>query len=202
MNHDLELLRSRYDGYQPDLMDARFSFAVLCPLVEKEDGLHVLYEVRAATIRQAGETCFPGGRTEPGETPIECALRETEEELAIPRSEITILGQSDFISNVKGFLLRPVLALISRKGYENMKPSPAEVATTFTVPVEFFRNNEPVVYEAPVAPVMPEGFPYDAVGIPTNYRLMSGKAILPVWYYEGHAIWGMTARITRDVFCK
>lgn len=59
---------------------------MLVPLVERPEGLCLLYEVRADTLgRQPGEVCFPGGRIEGVESPEECALRETEEELSIPR---------------------------------------------------------------------------------------------------------------------
>lgn len=100
----------------PTLLGARHEYAVLCPLLEQPDGLHFLFEVRASAIRQAGETCFPGGRMEPGESPTDCALRETMEELAIPPSEIQILGREDFICNQRGFLLCPVLGLVSAAG--------------------------------------------------------------------------------------
>ena len=102
MSRELDALRRRFGGHEPGLMGARREFAVLCPLVEQPDGLHFLFEVRAADLPQGGEVCFPGGRKEPGETFIECALRETEEELAIPHSEITLLGTPDFISNANG----------------------------------------------------------------------------------------------------
>ena len=61
---ELEELRRRFDGHAPGLMGARHSYAVLCPLVERADGLHLLFEVRAAGLRQGGEVCFPGGRAE------------------------------------------------------------------------------------------------------------------------------------------
>lgn len=67
----------------------------------------------SAGVSQSGETCFPGGQMEPGETPADCALRETEEELSIPRAEIRLLGQGDFICNQRGFLLRPLPGLVS-----------------------------------------------------------------------------------------
>ncbi|MFP3361046.1 coenzyme A pyrophosphatase, partial [Planococcus sp. SIMBA_143] len=39
-----------------------YKYAILLPLMEKEDGIHLLFEVRAASLRrQPGEICFPGG---------------------------------------------------------------------------------------------------------------------------------------------
>lgn len=199
---ELEALRRRFGGHEPGLLGARHEYAVLCPLVERPDGLHFLFEVRAANLRQGGEVCFPGGRMELGETPAACALRETEEELAIPCSEVTLLGTPDFICNQRGFLLRPVLGLVSAAGMAAMRPSPAEVAEVFTAPLSFFRDTEPEVYAYDLLPQVPEAFPYEAVGIPRTYPWSKGQTEVPVWHYQGHVIWGMTARITADITRK
>ena len=197
---DLEHLRRRYADHVPGLLGARHSYAVLCPLVERPDGLHLLFEVRSAALhRQPGEVCFPGGRMEAGETPEQCALRETEEELSIPRAEIRLLGQGDFICNQRGFLLRPLPGLVSPAGLAALRPAPAEVAEVFTVPVEFFRTTLPQPCAYDLIPRVPESFPYEAVGIPRDYPWNCGKVEVPVWLYGGHAIWGMTARIVRDL---
>ena len=155
--------------------------------------------IRSAAVRQAGETCFPGGQMEPGEAPADCALRETEEELSIPRAEIRLLGQGDFICNQRGFLLRPLPGLVSPAGLAALRPAPAEVAEVFTVPVEFFRATLPQPCAYDLIPRVPESFPYEAVGIPRDYPWNCGKVEVPVWLYGGHAIWGMTARIVRDL---
>lgn len=196
---ELEALRRRYGGHEPGLLGARHEYAVLCPLVERPDGVHLLFEVRAANLRQGGEVCFPGGRTEPGETPAACALRETEEELAIPPSAVELLGTPDFICNQRGFLLRPVLGLVSAAGLAAMVPSPAEVAEVFTAPLSFFRDTEPEVYSYDLAPQVPETFPYEAVGISRDYPWSHGRTEVPVWHWQGHAVWGMTARIVREL---
>ena len=107
MSGAFDALRRRFRDHEPGLMGRRHEFAVLCPFVETSEGPHLLFEVRAANLRQGGEVCFPGGRMEAGESPADCALRETEEELSIPRQEITLFGASDFICNQRGFLLRP-----------------------------------------------------------------------------------------------
>lgn len=199
MRNELDALCRRFGGRTPGLMGARHSFAVLCPLVEREDGLHLLFEVRAAGLPQAGEVCFPGGRAEAGETPLACALRETEEELSIPPAEISMVGTPDFICNQRGFLLYPLLGLISPAGMAALSPSPDEVAEVFTVPLSFFRTTKPEVYTYDLIPQAPEDFPYEAVGVQRPYPWSGGTVEVPVWHYEGHVIWGMTARIVRHL---
>lgn len=196
---ELEGLRRRFGGHEPGLLGASRSYAVLCPLVEREDGPHLLFEVRAAQLRQGGEVCFPGGRMEAGESVLDCALRETEEELSIPRREVTALGTPDFICNPRGFLLRPVLGLVSRSGFAALRPSPAEVAEVFTVPLAFFRETEPEVWRYDLLPQAPEDFPYDRVGVSREYPWSRARMEVPVWYCQGHAIWGMTARLVREI---
>lgn len=202
MSGALDALRRRFGSHTPGLMGARHTYAVLCPLVERDGDLHFLFEVRAAALRQGGEVCFPGGRMEPGETPVACALRETEEELSIPAAEITLLGQADFICNQRGFLLHPVLGLLSPAGLSAMQPSPDEVAEVFTVPVEFFRRTLPERYTYELLPQVPEDFPYEAIGVSPDYPWSTGRVDVPVWYYEGHAIWGMTARIVHHLISE
>ena len=196
---ELEALRRRYGGHRPGLLGARHSYAVLCPLVERPDGLHLLFEVRARNLSQGGEVCFPGGRMEAGETPAQCALRETEEELSIPAAEVSLLGTPDFICNQMGFLLRPVLGLVSLAGFAALRPSPAEVAEAFTAPLSFFAETAPEPWRYELVPQVPEDFPYESVGIPRDYAWNHGWVDVPVWYWQGHAVWGMTARLVRDL---
>lgn len=199
MSAALEALRRRFGGHQPGLLGARHEYAVLCPLVEQPDGLRLLFEVRAAGLSQGGEVCFPGGRLEPGEAPAEAALRETEEELSIPRREVQLLGTPDFLCSQRGFLLRPHLGLVSPAGFASLSPSASEVAEVFTVPVAFFRDTPPELYSYDLLPQPPLDFPYEEVGVSQDYPWARGKVDVPVWYWQGHAIWGMTARIVRHI---
>ena len=83
-----------------------------------------------------------------------------------------------------------------------LTPSPAEVAEVFTVPLSFFRSTPPEVYAYDLIPQIPADFPYEAMGISPDYPWSRGKSDVPVWYYEGHVIWGMTARILRDILSE
>lgn len=194
-----EALRRRYGDHVPGLMGARWHYAVLVPLVQGPGGTELLFETRSAGVRQGGEVCFPGGRAETGETAEDCALRETEEELSIPRREVELLGKSDFLCNQRGFLLQPVLGLVSPAGLEALRPAPAEVAEVFTVPLDFFRRQAPVVGRYALTPELPPDFPYEEAGIPRDYAWSQGEVEVPSWRYGDHLIWGMTARILRDI---
>ena len=194
---NLDKLEQHLEERVPGLLDATGRFAVLVPLVRREDGLHLLYEVRARSLSsQPGEVCFPGGRMEPGETPVECALRETQEELGIPPHAIRVLGQLDFLVHRSGFIMYPVLGLVEEQAADAMRLNPPEVDETFFVPLSHLRSHPPVEYSYGMEPRMGEDFPYALLGITPeyNWRVRQEKGV--VWPWQGHAIWGLTAKIT------
>ena len=200
MSFDLCALKQTLQMRSPGLMDSHRSYAVLVPLVEREGELCLLYEVRSSTLRrQPGEVCFPGGRMEPGETPEECALRETWEELAIPPERVRLLGRLDFIAHRANFLMQPVLGVVDSGALEAMRPSPAEVEEVFFVPLSRLMETEPIEYEYELLPTPAEGFPYELIGIPRDYKWQNGYENVPVYPWQGRAIWGLTGRITRNL---
>lgn len=203
---DLADLAQKMKAYTPGLMDARRSYAVLVPLVEHEGETHLLYEVRAKTLRrQPGEVCFPGGRMEPGESPEECALRETWEELGIPPEQVKLLGRLDFIAHRANFLMQPILGVVDPKALSaSLRPNPEEVDEYFLVPLSRLLEAEPVEYTYELIPTPADNFPYELIGIPRDYRWQHGQENVPVYPWQGRAIWGLTGRITRNFIqiCK
>ena len=179
-------------------------FAVLVPLIETEGGLEVLFEVRSSRVVQAGEICFPGGRAEGTESLGMCALRETQEELAIPPERIRLLGRSDFLVTHRGGFIQPFVGLIDEEALEaHLRPSPDEVAEVFTVPLDFFINNEPEIWKNRHRILPAEGFPYARYGLPEDYYADSGFTTdIHFWLWQSRVIWGLTARILYHLIGK
>ena len=75
--------------------------AVLVPLVNRADGLTVLLTQRSADLPDhPGQISFPGGRVEAADADLgSAALRETEEEIGVPRERITLLGYAGDVRN-------------------------------------------------------------------------------------------------------
>lgn len=122
----------------------RGDFAVMAPLVRVGGETHLLFEVRALHMRrQPGEVCFPGGRIEPGEEPVECAVRETTEELGIGRERIRIVGSIGLIYTWMDEPVDVVLGEILDYSPDTIHANPGEVHEIFTVPFEYFMERAP-----------------------------------------------------------
>jgi 8-oxo-dGTP pyrophosphatase MutT (NUDIX family) len=169
---------------------------VLVPLVERNGELHLLYQLRSKTLRrQPGEVGFPGGKLEQGETPLECAIRETVEELGVPRDSIDIVGELDYIRSYNNSTTYAFLASMADADFDRTM-SRAEVQEVFSVPVNFFMETKPEIYSYEVAPRVGVDFPYDKIQQKGAYKWRTGNATVPIYNYEGHVIWGLTGRIT------
>lgn len=200
MKRQEEALRRQFAAHTPGLMNGRGRYAVLCPFVRQGDELHLLFEVRAANLRrQPGEVCFPGGRMEQGESPEICALRETEEELQIAPEQVELWGRTDFITTARGGWMQPVAGLVTEEGLRTLRPSPAEVAETFSVPLRFFQKEPPALYHYDLKAEPEADFPHAEVGFPDGYPFRGGQVQVPIWKWEGHVIWGLTGRVIRNL---
>lgn len=198
---DISALRNYYTGHVPTLMGEGGGSAVLVPLVRQNEEYCLLYEIRSAAVHQPGEVCFPGGKREPGEDAVQCALRETREELSIPESAVTVIGEMDFIHIRAGSLLRPVLGELAPSSLETMRPEAAEVADTFLLPLRVLRQHAPEVYVRQLAVEAPD-FPYGDAGVTADYPWRPYRLEVPVFRGLPHPLWGITARITMAVLEK
>jgi 8-oxo-dGTP pyrophosphatase MutT (NUDIX family) len=91
--------------------------AVLVLLHEGDDGPELLFTRRTMRMRShRGEISFPGGRMDPGETPVETALREAFEEVDLDPSLVTVHGELDHLSTVvsQSYIV-PVVATVDAR---------------------------------------------------------------------------------------
>ena len=66
------------------------------------------------------------------------ALRETEEELGIPRNQVKILGRLDDFYSIHGYHVIPYIGVIPSP--DDLQHDPFEIAGTFEAPLDYFRN--------------------------------------------------------------
>lgn len=177
-------------------MDQCHQAAVCIPLLKNASGGYdVLFEVRAATIaHQPGDVCLPGGMVEEGETPREAALRELQEELLLNKDQICYLGDMDKLYTGSRLIMYSFAAEVTE--YQNTF-SPAEVDEVFHVPLEFFLHTEPKYYVTRARVEPGEDFPYELICGGRDYNWRSRKEDVCFYQYEGHVIWGLTAKVIR-----
>ena len=110
--------------------------AVLIPIIKDQDDYSLIFEKRVERpMRHSGEISFPGGVLEDNETPIETALRETQEEIGINPKEIEVLGYlKPTKTKSSGFLIIPVVGYI--KNNPSIKVNPDEVEKVLVIPIE------------------------------------------------------------------
>jgi len=115
--------------------------AVLVPIVERpEPG--VLLTLRPDTLRQhAGQIAFPGGRIDPTDDgPVAAALREAEEEIALPPDAVEIVGTADPYRTITGYEVTPVIGVVAPD--LPLAPQPGEVAAIFEAPLDYLLRPE------------------------------------------------------------
>jgi len=112
--------------------------AVLVPLVNRSDGVQLLFTQRTDHLHDhAGQISFPGGRVEEGDPDrAATALREAEEETGLPPAQVEVLGFLPDYDIMTGFRVTPVVAWVEPPF--DLSPDPFEVAQVFEAPLEFF----------------------------------------------------------------
>lgn len=172
-------------------------YAVLLPLIQKDEEWHVLFEVRSSKLRrQPGEVCFPGGRMDlTDENEQHTAVRETSEELGISGKSIRKITPLDYMISPFGTIIYPFVGLIESE--EEIRPNPSEVDRIFTVPLSFLKGYQPEIFQVEFK-VMPEkDFPLNQIPGGENYNWQTRKMDECFYFYEDKVIWGLTARILK-----
>jgi 8-oxo-dGTP pyrophosphatase MutT (NUDIX family) len=176
VEHIVSFLQSfqRKELRKPNLKRA----AVLMLFYSREGKLHVLLTKRTEDVEHhKGQISFPGGSQDDGDSDlVETALRESEEEIGLPREVVKVLGMFNEYETPSGFVITPIVA--TAEALPSLTPHAVEVAEILEVPVSLFmdRQNERVEQRNPF-------------GVPVD-----------VYFYRfgDHDIWGATAAILRS----
>lgn len=191
INNILNIFKER----KGEPIEERRKAAVMILLVEENEELKLVFEVRSSKLRsQPGDICLPGGKVENQETPKDTAIRETCEELGIIKEKLKLLGEMDYLITPYGLTLYSYVGQISLKDVVINKD---EVDHIFTVPLKYFMENEPFLYEMRIGPINNKDFPFELINNNTDYKFKNGILKEYFYKYNEYSIWGYTAIIIK-----
>jgi 8-oxo-dGTP pyrophosphatase MutT (NUDIX family) len=151
--------------------------AVLIPIVAEPEPT-LLFTVRTEHLSShKGQISFPGGSVDDEDgSPIEAALREAEEEIGLHPDAVRVIGELDSVPTfVTGYVVAPIVGWLDR--LPGLEANPHEVKEILEVPISH------LIDENRVEP----GYRHQGRELPTE-----------AWLWQGHVIWGATARILRN----
>ena len=156
--------------------------AVLIALYEDAGEVFVILTRRDWNLRShAGEVSFPGGRTDPGETPDQAALREAHEEIGLDPTTALIVGELDhrWTLSSASYIVPKVAILPGRP--TNLKPNPGEVDGILYVSLDELTSE----------------------GVHRSERWVRPQLTVDINFFElfGDTVWGATAGILRQLLC-
>ena len=169
----------------PDLMsDARFAdaertadAAVLIAVTDRPQPGLILTQRPEGMRDHPGQVAFPGGKIDPGEDAIAAALREAEEELAMRRADVRVIGATDRYQTGTGFDITPVLGVVPPD--LPLVANPHEVEAWFEAPLDLMLDRD----------------------CWSEHEVFWNGAMRRYleYHYQGFRIWGVTAAIIANL---
>jgi len=153
--------------------------AVLAILVERGGEDHVVLNRRRGDLPyHPGQICFPGGAREGDEDAVECAIRETCEEMGLSSGDLDVLGRLPERVAISAFRIVPFVARLRFPRPYVLEE--AEVAEAFEIPCREL--------------VTPEGWGFTETSHPlARYRYV------PYYQHGERRVWGLTGILLRDL---
>lgn len=144
-----------------------------------DDSIKVLLTVRSSMLKShSGQISFPGGRIEPDETPLDAAIRETEEEIGIKAEDMEIITElSSIYVPPSNSLIYTFIAQLNSTLFEINTDEVEEIIMT---DLDFLANNENIIFE--------------------NRKIDGTDIVVPCWNLNRkEVLWGATAMILSEL---
>ena len=195
---NIKTIQRRIENRIPGPTRIQSYYSVLIPIIELDDKLHLLYELRASDLStQPGQISFPGGKVERGEEFSQAAVRECAEELMIDQQKIELLGEIDYLITPFDFIIYAFIGCLKINDLSEIKPN-NEVAEVFAVPLEYFLENQPEKYGAHLKSEFDEDFPYHLLPDGKNHKKLKSEYDIYFYRYQNRVIWGITAELSKN----
>jgi len=175
----LETIREVLKNHSPKKLaeDGTIQGAVVVPIYQKNSQLYLLVTKRTENLSMhKGQISFPGGKKDPKDkTLLQCALRETFEEIGIPKKKMSILGALDQIKTY-GSNIR-------------LSPFVCEICSPFRLKINKLEVEEVIE------------IPFDELLKDENWSQKNALVTFPkeqiiyYFYYKNWVVWGATAKI-------
>jgi len=156
--------------------------AVLVPLYRNLGEWYMLFTERSEEVADhKGQVSFPGGQSHPQDADLATtALRESHEEIGLDPSAVRVLGLLEPMLTVTNFWVTPVVGAFDWP--QSFRLAPVEVRDVFATPLRWLADASHMEWMEGKHP-------------------LTGEHLLTAIYapYQGHTIWGATARIILQV---
>lgn len=137
--------------------------------------ISLLYTRRSRHLRSHSlQISFPGGKRDEEDTSfLDCALRETEEEIGLPRNRVQVWGESNPLLLPRTSAIVPVIGVVKDFHMSELKLNSDEVEEAISIPLQSL--------------LLPSAARH------TQFR---GGYSGPVFVVGEHRIWGITGYLT------
>lgn len=171
----ISILKRKLSNYLPSTIEGSYpNAAVLVPLIEQDGELQVVLTTRSKHLNShAGEVAFPGGMQDETDNDLQhTALRESWEEIGLPKRSVSIIGDLDIVVSKAGIRVFPYVGIVGEP--VDFEINPDEIEEVFFVPWQFFLDTE-----------------VDFFTIEHGEQSWQ----VPQYRYKQYHIWGLTAMI-------
>lgn len=178
----LDNLRERLQAHRPRRVGLRLpEAAVLLPIVDRPEPT-LLFTRRAAHLNtHRGQVAFPGGKREPQDIDLlTTALRESQEEIALPPERVELLGQLSDVISLHGLRVTPWVGRIPPD--LPLVPDPDELDAIFEVPLSHFLEDQRTHTDV--------------------IRVDGRDYYVPSYHCDGHVIWGLSAMMLVELLAE